>query len=60
MRCGELGQLLEHHEENRVFRKEKQRARDGGRRGGRNSPRCMRQHGDGSRQATSKLAVLWE
>lgn len=60
MRCGELGQLLEHHEEIHEFGKEKQRARAGGRSGGHDSPRCVRQHGDGSRQATSKLAVLWE
>lgn len=60
---GELGQLLENREEIYIFEKEKQRrkkARAGGRRNGRDSLGCMKQQGDGSRQATGKPAFFWE
>lgn len=60
---GELGQLLENHEELCIFKKEKQRRekdRAEGRRGVHDSLGCMKQQGDGSREATDKLAVFWE
>lgn len=59
---GELGQLLENHEEIYIFKQKRRRekARAGGRRGGRDSLGSMKQQGDGSRQAKGKPAVFWE